>query len=303
MRNVLGAVVVMTVCLGSAAAQQPRTTFRAGTDLVHLAVTVTDRKGNVVQGLTAEDFEILEDDAPQAIAHFAQGSDASAPALHVGLMLDTSESMTSDLDVSRTAAIKFLNRLPEAEDLTLVDFATEVRVGRFSQDDFPRLVERIRNSDVEGWTALYDAFVVYLLGTAGNQGRTVLVAFTDGGDSRSELRFDDVVESVRASNATIYIVGFLEHQRASARLDQRTRLSRIAEESGGLAIFPTSMKQIDEAYDRIVGEIHGQYSLGYLSTNTSRDGRWRRVKVRLRPELKDHRIRTRGGYFAPLDPP
>ncbi len=203
--------------------------------------------------------------------------------------------------MSRTAAIKFLNRLPDAKDLTLVNFDTEVRVGRFSQDDFPLLVERIRSRKGEGWTALYDAFALYLAGAADNQGRTVLVAFTDGGDSRSKLDFGDVIEYVRASNATIYAVGFLEHQSASLKHEQQIRLSRIAEESGGLAIFPYSMKQIESAYDKILAEIRAQYSLGYISTNAARDGRWRKVKIRvLRPDLKDVRVRTRSGYFAPL---
>ena len=297
------AMSLLAVSMLQAADQEPRTRFRAGTELVHVGVTVTDRKGSVVSGLTREDFELVEDGVPQQIDYFAQGSDASSPDLHVGLMLDTSDSMAVDIDTSRTAAIKFLNRLPEAEDLTVVDFATEVRIGRFTQDDFPRLVERIRSREVEGWTALYDAFAVYLHGAQENQGRTILVAFTDGGDSRSTISFGDAVDAVRGSNVTIYVVGFLEHQSAAARNDQRFRLSRIAEESGGLAIFPLSMKDIERAYDQIVGEIQGQYSLGYVSTNRARDGKWRKIEVRLRPGVKDARIRTRGGYVAPSGPP
>ena len=96
-------------------------------------------------------------------------------------------------------------------------------------------------------------------------------------------------------------MGFLQNQSPSTRGEQQIRLSRIAEESGGLAVFPYSMKQIDAAYDKILSEIRGQYSLGYVSTNTSRDGRWRRVRIRvLRPDLKDVRVRARAGYFAPL---
>jgi Ca-activated chloride channel homolog len=286
--------------LVAAHAQRPQV-FRAETDLTHFGVTVTDRRGAIVSGLTAGDFEVVEDGRAQTIRFFAQGTDETAPELHAGLMLDTSESMIEDLDLSRTAAIKFLNRLPEARDLTLVDFDSQVRVGRFSQDDFPRLVERIRSRKGEGMTALYDAFVLYLDGATGNPGRSVLVAFTDGGDSRSTTDFGDVVDMVRASsNVTIYVVGLLEHQSPQTRSEQRLRLTRIADESGGQAIFPISMKEVDAAYDRIVNELRAQYSLGYLSTNTRSDGRWRSVKIKVtRPDLKDARIRTRGGYFAP----
>jgi VWFA-related protein len=106
---------------------------------------------------------------------------------------------------------------------------------------------------------------------------------------------------VRASaHATIYVVGLLENQPSQTRGEQRIRLARIAEESGGQAVFPYSLRQVDEAYDRIVVELRSQYSLGYVSSNTRRDGRWRNVKIRLRrPELKDMRVRTRSGYFAP----
>jgi len=299
-RGVVVAVGLMASLVVSHA-QQPQTVFRAEADLTHFGVSVTDRRGSIVTGLTAEDFEVIEDGRPQTIRFFAQGTDETAPELHAGLMLDTSESMIEDLDLSRTAAIKFLNRLPEARDLTLVDFDSQVRVGRFAQDDFPRLVERIRSRKGEGMTALYDAFILYLDGAAGNQGRSVLVALTDGGDSRSTTDFGDVLEMVRASsNVTIYVVGLLEHQSSQSRGEQRVRLTRIADESGGQAIFPYSMKEVDAAYDRIVSELRGQYSLGYVSTNTRNDGRWRSVKIRVRrPDLKDVRIRTRGGYFAP----
>jgi VWFA-related protein len=283
------------------AAQQAQTVFRADADLAHFAVTVTDRRGAVVSTLEADDFEVVEDGQVQTIRYFARGTDGPAPDLHAGLMLDTSESMMADREMSQSAAVRFLNRLPEARDLTLVDFDSEIRVSRFSQDNFPRLVERIRTRKQAGWTALYDAFVVYLDGALANSGRSVLVAVTDGGDSRSSTSFGELVSIVRASaHATIYVVGLLENQPSQTRGEQRIRLARIAEESGGQAVFPYSLRQVDEAYDRIVVELRSQYSLGYVSSNTRRDGRWRNVKIRLRrPELKDMRVRTRSGYFAP----
>jgi Ca-activated chloride channel homolog len=284
--------------LAAPAAQAPPTAFRAVADLVHVPVTVTDRRGAVVTDLTRDDFEIVEDGAVQAISQFARSTDAEAPALHLGLMLDTSESMHKTLDTAQTAALRFVSRVPEAVDLTLVDFDTEVRVSRFAPDDL-RLVERIRTRQTSGWTALYDAFATYLHGADGEEGRSVLVAYTDGGDSRSTMRMSDLMQLVRASSATIYVVGLLEHAPASSRNQQRLRLAQIAEESGGQAIFPTSLAQIDEAYDRLVAELRGQYSLGYVSTNDRRDGRWRDVRIRLTsPERRDLRVRHRRGYFG-----
>lgn len=292
----------VTLTLAGVWAQEPRSVFRTESDLVHFGVTVTDKRGNVVTGLTAADFELVEEGQKQTVTYFAQGSEETAPDLHAGLLFDTSGSMSADLDMARSAAIKFLNRLPEARDLTLVDFDTEVRASRFSQADFPRLVERIRSRKSDGFTALYDAFAVYLERITDNAGRSVLVAFTDGGDSRSSMSYDDVLAMIKASNATIYIVGLLEHQSSDLKNVQRLRLVRLAEESGGHAIFPFSMKQIESAYDQIVGELKAQYSLGYVSTNARRDGRWRDVKIRVvKKDLKDARLRTRAGYFAPFD--
>jgi Ca-activated chloride channel homolog len=217
------------------------------------------------------------------------------------LLLDTSGSMGEDIGLARSAAVKFLNTLSEARDMTLVDFDTEVRVAKYGQQDFPRMVERIRSRKPDGYTAMYDALGVYLDGASEDEGRTILVLFTDGGDTRSTMRFSDALTLLRASDVTVYAIGFLEHQSSSVRFDQRTRLNQIADETGGQAFFPLSMKEISEAYDRILAQIRAQYSLGYLSTNTAQDGRWRKVEIRVRrPELKDARIRSRKGYFAPF---
>ena len=141
---------------------------------------------------------------------------------------------------------------------------------------------------------------VYLHGAAEDDGRTILVLYTDGGDTRSTLAFGDVMTLIRASDVTIYTVGFLEHQSSSTRLLQRAQLSQIAETTGGQAFFPSAMKDVEVAYDRIVAQIRAQYSLGYISTNTTADGSWRKVEIKVRrPDGKDLRIQSRKGYFAP----
>jgi Ca-activated chloride channel family protein len=296
---VLAGILTLT---GASLPAQDAPTVRVSTDLIHFGVTVTDKSGALVRGLAADDFEIIEDGRSQAIRAFAVGAD-TAPDLHVGLMFDLSESMLHDIDQARTAGIRFLNLIPTAADITLVDFAEKVSVARFSYTDFPWLVERIRTTKVDGMTALYDAFNIYLTGASENDGRSVLVAFTDGGDSRSRTRYSTVVNVARASQATVYIVGLLENQSDDLRGEAQLRLRRIAEETGGTAIFPLSMKQIDRAYDRILEEIRGQYSLGYVSSDTRRDGRWHSVRIRMRrPDLKDVRVRTRAGYYAPTAP-
>jgi Ca-activated chloride channel family protein len=294
----LGLVVV---CGGALVAQKP--TFRAATDLVSFGVTITDRRGNFLTDLTRDDLEVFEDGKKQTIEYFARGDasdDTNDPELHIGLLFDTSGSMDADIKLSRSAAIKFLNTLSDAKDITLVDFDTEVRVAKYGQLEFPRLVERIRGRKPGGFTAMYDALGVYLDSAAEGQGRKILVLFTDGGDTRSTIRFGDIMTLVRASDVTLYSVGFLENQPSSVRAEQRLRLTQLATESGGEAFFPYAMKQIDEAYDKILAQIRAQYSVGYISTNTTADGSWRKVEIKVRkPDAKDLRVQSRKGYFAP----
>ena len=283
------------VIVATVSAQEP--TFRAAIDLVNFGVTVTDKKGNFLTDLAPDDFEIIEEGQKQSIKVFARGDQADALEMHVGLLFDTSGSMSEDLKLARSAAVKFLNTLPEAKDMTLVDFDTEVRVAKYGQADFPRLVERIRNRKPDGWTALYDALGVYLDGAHDDKGRKILVLYTDGGDTRSNVSFSDVMTFVKATDVTVYAIGLLEHQPSSVKSDQRMRLQQITDATGGQAFFPFSMKEVDTAYEKILAQIRAQYSLGYLSTNDKADGQWRKVEIKVkRPDV---RIQARKGYFAP----
>lgn len=294
-------LVLVLALAWSATVLARQSTFRAHIELVTLGVKVTDRRGAFPGELTVDDFEVFEDGTRQTVTFFARGDQAeSAPELHVGLLFDTSGSMGQDIALARSAAVKFLNTLRDAVDITLVDFDTEVRVARYEQQDFPRLVERIRSRKPEGYTALYDALGVYLDGAQHDDGRTILVVFTDGGDTRSALRFTELMTSIRASDVTIYGVGFLQNQGRTGGLEQRLRLGEIATESGGEAFFPLAMKQIEDVYDTIVAQIRSQYTLGFVSTNTRRDGRWRKVEVKVkRAGLDRPRVQARKGYFAP----
>lgn len=283
-------------------AQQPRQpTFKAGVDLVNFGVMVVDRQGKPVVGLKADDFEVVENGKKQTLAYFAAGEPEEAPPLHLGLLLDTSGSMADDLKDARSAAIKFVNALDRAADFTLVDFDTQVRVARFPAADYPRLVERIRQRKADGWTALYDAVGVYLDGAQRQDGQKVLVLYTDGGDTTSTLTFHDMLDLVKASDVTVYSVGYLEHQ-GSGRMQQRADLERLAVTTGGVAFFPGTARDLEGIFDKIREEIAARYSLGYVSTNTRADGAWRGVEIRLLHPLKGVKLRTRTGYFAPFKP-
>jgi Ca-activated chloride channel homolog len=273
--------------------------FKGGVDLVTLGVTVSGKRGALVTDLRAEDFDVYEDGQKQTLSYFATGAaeqDNAAPAMHLGLMIDVSESMGEDMRFTKNAAVKFLNTLLDAVDITVVDFDSEVRVARYGQADFARLIERIRQQKATGFTALYDAIGVYLDGASGQDGRKIMLLYTDGGDTTSVLSFGELIDLLKASDVTVYAIGELEHQSAAGAAEARRTLGQIAETTGGRAFFPTLAKEVDKIYEQVVAEVRAQYTLGYVSSNQKSDGTWRKVEVKVR--RKDTRVRARKGYFA-----
>ena len=277
--------------------QQP--VFRSRVELVHFSVVVTGKDGTPITGLTAEDFEILEAGKPQTIKQFAGGDPENAPPFHLGFMIDLSGSMSEDIRDVRSAAIRFLDTVKRVEDIMVVDFDTEIRIASFGSDD-PRLVEYIRARKAEGaWTALYDTVGVYINKATEQTGEKILVMYTDGGDTRSAITQSELLDLMKSSDITVYAIGYLEHQ-GSARHNQQQVLHRLASVTGGQAFFPSRLKDLDQMYQKIIAEIAARYSLGYVSTDTRMDGKWRDVKIRVtRPGLKDIKVRTREGYYAP----
>lgn len=297
----LVAAAAVVTAAGPAAQQR----FKAGVDLVHFSVVVTDKQGSPIMGLKAEDFDLVEEGKRQEITYFSEGdpedgdSLGDALPLHLGVAIDTSGSMDRDIVDVRTGVIRFLLNNTAAIDLTLVDFDTEVRVTRYGPDETERLIERIRRRKPDGWTALYDAIGVYLNSAGPQDGQKILLLYTDGGDTRSELTFSDLLDLLKSSDVTVYSIGYLEYQ-GSARTQHQNALQRMAAITGGQAFFPSSLKELDKIYEKIQREIAARYGLGYLSTDSRKDGAWRKVEIKLkRPDLKGAKLRTRTGYFAP----
>jgi Ca-activated chloride channel homolog len=285
---------------GRTADQEPLV-IRAGIDLVQFDIAVTDRRGAIVGGLTADDFEVVENGRRQTVSVFAGGGEEQPADLQMGILLDLSSSMASRLPLLRDATIEVLNRLPEAIDYTLVEVGNDARRSRFTRREFGALVERVRRlkPNETASTALWDGLRSYLAEAVDQPGRRVLVAFTDGSDTASMATFEQVLRAARGSGVTLFFVDFSGVSSTTPAL----RLRRIADETGGLTMFPYGREQIEEVRRRIVSEVRSRYSLGYISTDPSQDGRWREVKIRLvRPEHRDLDVRAREGYFAAKSP-
>jgi len=303
--NGLVIVIAITLTAVVASAQlgtQDQTLFRGRTDLVSVGVTVAAKQHRFISNLSAGDFAVYEDGRLQQVFAFASGAQPGPP-LHIGVLLDVSGSQGLDLTFTQRAVIKFLASVPDAIDVTFIDFASHVRSGRYSQSDFPSLVRRVRDLTAGGETSLYDAIGLYLDGASEQDGRKVMVLYTDGGDTYSSLSFAMLMTLLKASDVTIYAIGALEQQPLAAQLIQRTLLAKIAEETGGTAFFPAGVKDLSQIYEQVRGEIQAQYTIGYVSTNEKTDGTWRKIEIKITcPDSKSLSVRARKGYYAPSRP-
>jgi len=288
------------------AAAQGTPVFRAGLDLVDVTVTVRDGKGGLVSDLAAQDFVVREDGRLQTLEIFAPAAlpeEREELALNLGMLFDTSESMRKDLKLSQESAIRFLDAIPRARDLLLIFFDRDIRVSRYNSENQQGIFGRILEAKGEGFTALYDAIAVYLSRVVETPGRKVLVVFTDGDDTTSQVPPQEVQRLVRSSSATIYPVAFPGAHRPNTAeaLRAHSFLHSIADLSGGRVFQPTASRELAGIYQSILDELGTQYVLGYVSDNSKRDGKFRRITVELkRPGLK---VRHRAGYDAPKDRP
>lgn len=295
----LGVIVLAAAPRGpSPSTARAQQTFRSGVSLVHVPVVVRAKDGALVRGLTRDDFQLTENGAAQTVQFFSEGAPGEPLPLHVGLLLDVSGSMGADLSQAQTAAVRFVNALDEARDVTLVDFDTEVRVARFGSNDYPRLFERIRTKKADGYTALYDAVGMYLRGAYDLDGQKVLLLYTDGGDNTSALNFGQLEKMLKLGDVLVYSIGYLSRE-ARMNLPQM-QLTQMARDTGGDAFFPEDSRELNEIYARILDELGSRYTLGYLSTNQKDDGTWRKIEVKVtREDARKAKVRTRPGYYAP----
>ena len=190
---------------------------------------VLDRRGDFVANLAPDNFELYEEGQKQSVAFFSRGdTDTEAQQLRLGLLYDTSGSMGEDIE-SRAHRCREVPQRPRrgarrhARRLRYRGARRPLRPERF-----PRLVERIRQRKPDGWTALYDALGIYLDGSHEQEGRKVLGRYTDGGDTRSAMGSADALEMLRASDVTMYAIGFLQHQAQTGRFEQQMQLQQIA---------------------------------------------------------------------------
>lgn len=286
-------------------------TIKAEVNLVNLFATVRDKNKRIVTDLKQDDFKVFEDGHEEKIAFFSK--EMQLP-ITLGLLLDTSGSEQYMLGAIQDAGARFLHRvLKKGDEAMVISFDTDVDLLADFTDDRPLLDRAIRKARINtpsgGYiagnpgpvpgagsvgTALYDA--IYLACSEklnGEAGRKAIVIVTDAQDEGSKVRLEEAIEAAQRTDTVIHVLLV-----ADPRFGGNPGVARrMTEDTGGRMIVVSSEKRLEESFDQISEELRSQYTLGYYPSNTSKDGKFRKIHV----ETSNHdlKVLARKGYYAP----
>jgi Ca-activated chloride channel family protein len=271
-------------------------------NMVLVNVTVTDPMNRLVTGLEKEHFQIYEDKDEQKVSHF---SNEDVP-ISMGLVFDASGSMSNKIEKSRAAALQFFKTANPQDEFFLVDFNDEPRLIM----DFTSAVEDIQTklnfTQARGRTALLDAIYLSLnqMRRGQNQKKALLV-ISDGGDNHSRYSENEIKNMVKEADVQIYAIGIFEpfgsRGRTPEELSGPGLLTDVAETTGGRQFPVENLNELPDVAGKIGIELRNQYILGYNPKNAVKDGRWRKIRVKLNPPrgLPPLHVYAKSGYYAP----
>jgi Ca-activated chloride channel homolog len=289
---------------GSSAAHEDDGTprFNVDTTLVLIPVTVTDPSNRFVLGLRKQDFHIFEDGVEQSITHFS-GEDAP---LSIGLLFDASGSMDDKMRTSRKAAAQFLQTMNPSDEAFLIQFGDHPELVSGFTHDISDIQTRLANVQPGGLTALLDAaeMALHEMKKATNTRKAILIV-SDGGDNNSQYSAKQIQSLVREADVQVYAMGVFEPVLfpglSGEEISGPRLLSELAEQTGGRAFTASDPNDLPSVASRIGIELRNQYVLAYTPKNQAKDGKYRKVEVKVTqpssiPTLKAH---WRLGYYAP----
>jgi len=276
--------------------------IRSDTRLVLVPVTVTDGMQRFVTGLSQENFEVFEGKTPQTIRNF---SSEDAP-VSLGIILDTSGSMGDKIDRVRDAVNQFCDAANPQDEFFMIQFADEPRLASDFTDNPENVKKELLFTMPKGRTSLLDAIHLGLLKMKhARYGKKALLIISDGGDNHSRYGEREVKSMARESDVMIYSIGIFDrYVPTPEELRGPELLSEIVEPTGGRAFTVDTPNALPSIARHIGEELRTQYVLAYRPQNAPHDGKWRKIRVRLRlpkrfPFLQAH---ARPGYFASADP-
>jgi VWFA-related protein len=284
-------------------------------NVVSLYCTVTDKQGRLATNLQAADFEVHEDGRRQHVRYFTRESDRP---LSLALLVDTSPSQKEVLQAEKEMAARFLKHVLRPTDQAMVmAFDANVDLWQDLTPELPRLQWALNRLKVNatlrlkpgekapakaGGTRLYDA--IYEAATeklSKSSERRAIVVLSDGVDSGSRFTEKQALEAAQRADVILYAIRFSDPayywRQANKAGGGDEVLQRLARETGGRVLMPKDTRRLGEAFDALAAELRSQYSLGYAPANSVRDGRFRRLEVRVKRE--GYRVQARSGYYAP----
>jgi len=270
------------------------------TDLVTLTLTVTDLYGRFVSGLTKSAFTVFDGGEEQEITFF---SDTDAP-ISVGILFDVSGSMSGEkIGKARKALERFINTSHPSDEYFLIAFNSRAQLLLDRTRDGEAVLEKLAMVKPKDSTALYDAaYLGVERVTRGTRQKKAMLIISDGQDNASRYNFSEVRRLLKESDVTVYAVGIMDdHDAGSASgMQGQAFLDELASVTGGKSFYPQTDIEMDEIFERIALELRHQYSVGFTPKNFTPDGKWHKVKTKVKPPRGISRltVRTREGYYA-----
>jgi Ca-activated chloride channel family protein len=290
-------------------AQNPRPTppddgeekpISVATDLVTLTLTVTDPYSRYVSGLSKKDFAVLDNNVEQDITFF---SDTDAP-VSLGILFDISGSMNGEkIARARKALEQFINTSHPMDEYFLIAFSTRAQLLLDRTRNGEAVLDKLTLVQTKGNTALYDAAYLGIERvTRGSHQKKAMLIISDGQDNSSRYNFGEVRRLMKESDVTVYAVGIMDGRDAgsSTGMQGQAFLDELAGVTGGKSFYPQTNVELDEIFERIALELRHQYSIGYTPKDFAPDGKWRKVKIKVKPKRGLPRLTVRGreGYYA-----
>jgi VWFA-related protein len=299
--------------------------IRVETDLVNSLFTATDKDRHFITSLRANDIAIFENDVPQTISLFERETDRP---LSLALLIDTSDSQRGVLNEEKNAARAFVDSVirPAKDRAAILSFTGVPKIEQDPTNDLASLhrgiarvkieisrenEQRIANGDdplpkeqdPSGYTGIWDAMwttIEDILSKTPDGNRRAIVLLSDGDDTSSTIKKQDVIDFAVKSDVAIYSIGFRDRDFQEGKLDTGA-LRKISDRTGGRAFFPTQPDELQASFAQIDQELRSQYLIGYSPTNKNRDGSYRRTRIEIiNPVLRQNKAQLfyRQGYYA-----
>ncbi len=281
---------------------KPGKALKMDVDLALVNVTVTDPYNRLVTGLDKENFRVYEDNVEQEIVTF---SSEDVP-ISIGVIFDFSGSMSNKVGKAREAALQFFKTANPQDEFFLVSFNERAELTSAFTNSVEDLQSSLMLTSAKGRTALLDAIYLGLSEIRGaHNGKRALLILSDGGDNHSRYSEGDVKRLVREADTQLYAIGIFDplgsRDRTPEELNGPSLLSEITEMTGGRVFSVEKLEDLPDIATKISMELRNQYVLGYRPSNKAHDGRWRKIKIKLRAPrgLPPLNVYARTGYYAP----